>query len=58
MVAGGEELGADVVIACDGVLSLIAEKAGLRSPGDPRNYAVGLKEVIELPRETLRTGSD
>ncbi|NLW45644.1 MAG: FAD-dependent oxidoreductase [Syntrophomonadaceae bacterium] len=53
VVAGGEELGADVVIACDGVLSLIAEKAGLRSPGDPRNYAVGLKEVIELPRETL-----
>ncbi|MGI6549389.1 MAG: FAD-dependent oxidoreductase [Syntrophomonadales bacterium] len=54
VVAGGEELGADVVIACDGVLSLIAEKAGLRSPGVPQNYAVGLKEVIELPRETLQ----
>ena len=53
VVAGGEELGADVVIACDGALSLITEKAGLRSPGDPKNYAVGLKEVIELPRETL-----
>lgn len=53
VVAGGEELGADVVIACDGVLSLVAEKAGLRSPGVPQNYAVGLKEVIELPRETL-----
>lgn len=53
VVAGGEELGADVVIACDGVLSLIAEKAGLRSPGDPKNYAVGMKEVIELPRETI-----
>lgn len=53
VVAGGEELGADVVIACDGVLSLVAEKAGLRSPGMPQNYAVGLKEVIELPRATL-----
>lgn len=53
VVTGGEELGADVVIACDGVLSLVAEKAGLRSPGVPHNFAVGLKEVIELPRPTL-----
>lgn len=53
VVAGGEELGADVVIACDGVLSLTAEKAGLRSPGLPKHYAVGIKEVIELPREKI-----
>lgn len=53
VVTAGEELGADVVVACDGVLSLVAEKAGLRRPGQPKNYAVGLKEVIELPRTTL-----
>ncbi len=46
--AGGDELRADVVIACDGVLSLLAEKAGLRKPGNPHDYAVGFKEVIEL----------
>ena len=46
--AGGDELRADVVIACDGVLSLLAEKAGLRKPGNPKDYAVGFKEVIEL----------
>lgn len=46
--AGGEELRADVVIACDGVLSLVAEKAGLRKPGNPHDYAVGFKEIIEL----------
>jgi len=51
--AGGEELRANVVIAADGVLSFIAEKAGLRQPFKPHNFAVGLKEVIELPRETL-----
>lgn len=45
---GGDELRADAVIACDGVLSLLAEKAGLRKPGNPRDYAVGFKEVIEL----------
>lgn len=46
--AAGDELHADVVIACDGVLSLVAEKAGLRSPGKVKDHAVGFKEVIEL----------
>jgi len=48
VVAGGDELHADVVIACDGVLSLVSEKAGLRKPGPADDYAVGIKEVIEL----------
>ncbi|MEA1961162.1 MAG: FAD-dependent oxidoreductase [Bacillota bacterium] len=51
--AGGDELRADVVIACDGVLSLIAEKAGLRKPGHPKDYAVGFKEIIELDRQVI-----
>lgn len=46
--AGGEELRTDVVIACDGVMSLVAEKAGLRKPGHPHEYAVGFKEIIEM----------
>ncbi len=48
IVVTGEEIGADVVLACDGVLSLTAEKAGLRSPGKTEHYAVGIKEIIEL----------
>ena len=48
VLAGGDELGAACVIACDGVLSLVSEKAGLRAPGAPHDYAVGIKEVIEL----------
>jgi electron transfer flavoprotein-quinone oxidoreductase len=51
--AGGDELRADVVIACDGVLSLLAEKAGLRKAGNPRDYAVGFKEVIELDSNVI-----
>jgi len=47
--AAGEPIGADVVVAADGALSFIAEKAGLRSRHDPSNFAVGVKEVIELP---------
>jgi len=46
--AGGDELRSNVVIACDGVLSLMAEKAGLRKPGTAGQYGVGFKEVIEL----------
>ncbi|HWP97995.1 MAG TPA: FAD-dependent oxidoreductase [Syntrophomonadaceae bacterium] len=50
---GGDELGADVVIAADGVLSLVAEQAGLRQPGDLHHFAVGFKEVIELDRAVI-----
>ena len=51
--ADGDELRADVVIACDGVLSFMAEKAGLRKPFQPKNFAVGFKEVIEMDRQVL-----
>lgn len=53
VIAGGEELGAKVVIACDGVLSFIAQKAGLRQPSQSKNFAVGFKEIIELERGVL-----
>jgi len=53
VIAGGDELRADAVIACDGVLSLIPEKAGLRAPGRPHDYAVGIKEVIRLERAVI-----
>ena len=53
VAAGGEELGAEAVIAGDGALSLVAEKAGLRIPGRPRDFAVGFKEVIELPSRSI-----
>jgi len=48
VVAGGDELRADVVIACDGVLSLLPEKAGLRAPGRAHDNAVGVKEIIQV----------
>ena len=48
VLASGDELRADVVIACDGVLALVSEKAGFRAPGSPHDYALGIKEVIAL----------
>ena len=47
------EIRADVVVAADGVLSLIAEKAGLRDTQQPRHFAVSAKEVIELPSKSI-----
>lgn len=51
--ASGEELRARVVLACDGVLSFAAQKAGLRPPARSKNYAVGFKEIIEIERGVL-----
>lgn len=51
--AGQEEINAHVVVAADGVLSFMGEKAGLKPKMSPRNYAVGIKEVIELPEEKI-----
>jgi len=42
-----------VVVAADGILSLMAEKAGLREKQQPRHFAVSMKEIIELPRQTI-----
>ena len=47
------ELYADAVIAADGVNSILAEKAGLRKPYQPRQVSLGMKEVIELPRPVI-----
>jgi electron transfer flavoprotein-quinone oxidoreductase len=51
--AGGDEIPANVVVACDGVSSLMAEKAGLRKKLEPGFLKQGVKEVIELPKETI-----
>lgn len=46
--AGEDRILAEVVIAADGVNSLIAQKAGLRSELTPHSVAVGVKELIRL----------
>jgi len=51
--AEGEEIGADCVVAADGILSFSAEKAGLRQPFRPEHFALGFKEVIEIDPKTI-----
>lgn len=51
--AGGDDLPAEVVIACDGVNSGLVEKAGLRDKLTPMDFKQGVKEVIKFPRDVL-----
>lgn len=55
VVAGEDEIEADWVIAADGVNSLLAQKAGLRTDLEPRLVGVGVKEIIELPAEKIES---
>jgi len=53
ILAGEDEMRSDVVILADGANSFLAEQLGLRPPFDPAHLAVGVKELIGLPRETI-----
>jgi electron transfer flavoprotein-quinone oxidoreductase len=51
--AGEDELRAHVVVAADGVNSLLARDAGVRPKEPQRHLAVGVKSVIALPRPVI-----
>lgn len=53
VIAGEDEMRAEVVIAADGVNSLIAQKAGLRPDITYHEIGIGVKEVIELPASVI-----
>ena len=53
VAAGDEEMLADVVIAADGANSFLAQEAGLRGRIPTDQVAVGVKELIGLPREMI-----
>jgi len=53
IVAGGDRIPAGVVIAADGINSVMAKKAGLGARLSPGNVNQGVKEIIRLPREVI-----
>ncbi len=55
VIANGDELRAHVVIAADGVLSFTAQAAGMKKPFSPNDYAVGVKEIVELDQSVLES---
>jgi electron transfer flavoprotein-quinone oxidoreductase len=53
VVAGEDVMRADVVIAADGAASFITQDAGLRPKPSAQHSAIGVKELIGLPRELI-----
>ena len=51
--AGEEEMRSDVVVAADGINSLLGRKAGLFSDLEGHAVGVGIKETIELPDSVI-----
>ena len=50
----GDQLLADVVIACDGANSWLAQSLGLIKPWKSTEVALGVKEVLALPKEKIQ----
>jgi electron transfer flavoprotein-quinone oxidoreductase len=53
VIAGDEEMEADVVILADSVNSLLGQKLGHKQPLGQDQAAVGVKELIELGEDTV-----
>lgn len=51
--ADGEVLEANTVILDEGVNAILAEQIGMAQSVSPASVAIGVKELIELPRELL-----
>lgn len=51
--AAGEEMHSNVVVAADGINSLLGQKAGLFSDVQGHAVGVGVKETIELPDSVI-----
>lgn len=47
------DLRARVVIACDGVNSFLAKEAGMYPHTDAKNFTLGVKETLALPKEVI-----
>src|SRR2546426_306566 len=53
IVAGQDKIAAEAVIACDGTTTNLARKAGLITMLNPEEISIGMKDVTELPAETI-----
>ena len=49
------EVYAKAIVAADGVMSTVLQKAGIRGPPNPDEVAIGVKEIVELPPEAIES---
>lgn len=53
IIAGQDTIPTDAVIACDGTTTSLARKAGLATMLEPQEVSMGMKDVVELPADTI-----
>lgn len=53
IIAGEDEMEADVVCLADGVNSLLGQKLGIKKELTTQQAVVGVKELVKLPPETI-----
>ncbi len=53
IMAGQDKIPTEAVIACDGTTTGLARKAGLVAMLEPGETSMGMKDVIELPADTI-----
>lgn len=51
--AGGADVECDIVLVAEGSPSVLASKMGLISKREPKHYAVGVKEIIEMDSKSI-----
>ncbi|PIE80408.1 MAG: FAD-dependent oxidoreductase [Chloroflexi bacterium] len=51
--AGGDELRAKLTVIAEGTRSQLLKQAGLREDYSPKDVSIGVKEVIQLPQQTI-----
>lgn len=54
IIAGPDEIAADVVVVAEGTRSLLLKNAGLREEFNAHDVSIGIKEVIALPEQTIQ----
>jgi electron transfer flavoprotein-quinone oxidoreductase len=53
IIAGGDEMEANLIILADGVNSIFAQKLAMRREIAPQHVAAGAKEIISLPASVI-----
>ncbi|MEE9236460.1 MAG: FAD-dependent oxidoreductase [Thermoplasmata archaeon] len=53
LIAGRDRVRADMVVAADGALSLMAKSAGMRGEMLPGEVSIGVKETVELSEKVI-----
>ena len=51
--SGADEIQSDIVIDAEGARAMLLKKAGLRDQISPKDVSIGVKELIQLPEDTI-----